>query len=90
MTDDLQARFDAARTNVRKLSKRPDNLDLLKLYALFKQATEGDCVGDRPGMTQMVARAKYDAWKALEGVSRQDAMTQYAEHAEGLIAADGG
>ena len=66
---DLNAQFDAAVANSKKLSERPDNATLLKIYALYKQATEGDVEGKRPGFTDMVGRAKFDAWDALKGKS---------------------
>ena len=53
--------------------------DKLKAYALFKQATVGDCSGERPGAFQFVARAKYDAWDAVKGMSRDDAMRDYVK-----------
>ena len=59
---DLKSRFEAAVANSKNLSERPDNATLLKIYALFKQATAGDVEGKRPGFTDMVGRAKYDAW----------------------------
>ncbi len=88
MSEELQARFEKAGTDVNSLSERPGPQDLLKLYSLFKQATKSDADGKRPGRINPVARAQYDAWKALEGTSQEDAMRQYAEHAETLIAAD--
>ena len=88
MSEDLHARFVKAGQDVTGLSSRPGPADLLKLYSLYKQATEGDCQGKRPGITNPVGRAKHDAWQALEGASKEDAMRQYAEHAEFLIAAD--
>ena len=45
----LKAQFKTAVTNSKKLSARPDNATLLKIYSLYKQATEGDCSGKRPG-----------------------------------------
>ena len=74
---DLQAQFEAAAAAAQNLSKRPDNDTLLKLYALYKQATSGDVQGKRPGFTNPVGRAKYDAWKAIKGVGKEEAMQQY-------------
>ncbi|HOZ49660.1 MAG TPA: acyl-CoA-binding protein [Candidatus Hydrogenedentes bacterium] len=88
MSEDLQTRFKLAGENITKMSKRPDGPDLLKLYALFKQASEGDCAGARPGMLNPIARAKYDAWQSLMGTAKEEAMRQYAEFAESLIEAD--
>jgi diazepam-binding inhibitor (GABA receptor modulator, acyl-CoA-binding protein) len=74
---DLQARFDQAVADSKNLPERPDNMTLLKIYALFKQASAGDADGERPGFTDMIGRAKYDAWSALQGTSKDDAMQQY-------------
>lgn len=86
---DLEARFEQARQDVKTLSKRPGNDDLLSLYAHFKQATEGDVQGKRPGFTDMVGRAKYDAWAKLEGASAEDAMQAYVDKVDSLLAAAG-
>ena len=88
MSEELQARFQKASDDVTKMSKAPEALEKLKLYALYKQATAGDCEGKRPGIINPIGRAKFDAWKALEGASQDDARRQYAEFAESLIAAD--
>lgn len=74
---DLEAEFQQAAEDVKKLPEAPDNSDLLELYALFKQSTKGDCDGARPGMFNMVARAKYDAWAEKKGTSKDDAMKAY-------------
>lgn len=74
---DLQQRFDAAAAESKNLSERPDNDTLLKIYALYKQGSNGDAQGPRPGFTDMIGRMKYDAWAALEGLSKDDAMRQY-------------
>ncbi|MES2164833.1 MAG: acyl-CoA-binding protein, partial [Pseudomonadota bacterium] len=64
--------------------ERPDNMTLLKIYALFKQGSAGDASGDRPGMTDFVGRAKFDAWAALQGTSLDEAKQQYIDLIEGL------
>jgi acyl-CoA-binding protein len=74
---DLQASFEAAVAASKTLSERPDNQTLLKIYALYKQASAGDAEGKRPGFGDMVGRAKFDAWAALKGTAREDAMRQY-------------
>lgn len=84
---DLKARFEAAVANSKTLSERPDNATLLKLYALYKQATVGDVEGKRPGFTDMVGRAKYDAWAAIKGTAGDQAMTDYIALVESLQAA---
>ncbi|HZW19850.1 acyl-CoA-binding protein [Noviherbaspirillum sp.] len=80
----LQSQFDQAVADSKNLPERPDNMTLLKIYALFKQASTGDVDGKRPGFTDMVGRAKYDAWDALKGTSRDDAMQQYIDLINGL------
>jgi acyl-CoA-binding protein len=74
---DLKAKFEQAVADSKTLSERPDNQTLLKLYALYKQATAGDVDGKRPGFTDMVGRAKWDAWNEIKGTSKDDAMNQY-------------
>jgi acyl-CoA-binding protein len=74
---DLQASFEAAVAASKTLGERPDNQTLLQLYALYKQATAGDVEGRRPGFGDMVGRAKYDAWAAIKGTGREDAMQRY-------------
>lgn len=81
---DLQAKFEAAVTNSKNLSERPDNMTLLKLYALYKQASAGDNNDKKPGFTDMVGRAKWDAWNGLKGTSETDAMQQYIDLIESL------
>ena len=61
-------------TDSKKLPEKPDNATLLKIYALYKQASEGDVDGKRPGMTDFVGRARYDAWAAVKGQGQNDAM----------------
>ena len=80
----LKAAFDKAVADSKKLPEKPDNMTLLKLYALFKQATEGDVEGKRPGFTDMVGRAKYDAWAALKGKAADEAMQEYVDLIESL------
>jgi len=81
---DLKARFEAAVANSKNLSERPDNMTLLKLYALYKQASVGDNADKKPGFGDMVGRAKWDAWNALKGTSSNDAMQQYIDLIESL------
>jgi acyl-CoA-binding protein len=81
---DLKAEFEAAVANSKKLSERPDNATLLKIYALYKQATAGDNTEKKPGFGDMVGRAKWDAWNGMKGTSADDAMRQYVELIESL------
>lgn len=71
--------FNAAVSQSKELTKRPSNEELLELYSLFKQGSEGDVAGERPGGFDFKAIAKYDAWAARKGTSREDAMRQYIE-----------
>lgn len=73
----LQDDFNAAIIRSKELTKRPSNEELLDLYALFKQATEGDVSGDRPGGFDFKAIAKYDAWASRKGVTNEQAMQDY-------------
>ena len=76
---DLQAKFESAVANSKSLSERPDNATLLKIYGLYKQATQGDNSEKKPGFGDMVGRAKWDAWNGLKGTSQDDAMQQYID-----------
>jgi acyl-CoA-binding protein len=84
LMSDLQARFEQAVAESKQLPEKPDNMTLLKIYALYKQASAGDVEGKRPGFTDMVGRAKFDAWDALKGKSRDEAMQEYIDLIESL------
>jgi acyl-CoA-binding protein len=81
---DLQTHFDAAAKAAQHLPSRPDNDTLLQLYALYKQAKLGDVTGSRPGFTDFVGRAKYDAWAKIKGTSKEQAMQDYVDLVERL------
>jgi diazepam-binding inhibitor (GABA receptor modulator, acyl-CoA-binding protein) len=81
---DLKARFETAVANSKKLSERPDNATLLKIYGLYKQATTGDNTEKKPGFSDMVGRAKWDAWNGFKGTASDDAMQQYIDLIESL------
>ena len=81
---DLAQRFEQAVAESKQLPERPDNMTLLRLYALYKQGSAGDADGKRPGFTDMVGRAKFDAWAALKGTGSDDAMQQYIDLIEEL------
>ena len=76
---DLKTKFRQAAENVKKLSERPDNDTLLKLYALFKQGSEGDVSGPKPGFFDFVGTAKYEAWAKLKGMKPDEAMQKYID-----------
>lgn len=81
---DLEKLFNQAVEGVRDVEKRPSNENLLKLYGLFKQATEGDVQGDRPGGFDFKAIAKYDSWSSLRSMSKEDAMQTYIDLVDSL------
>ena len=81
---DLQSRFDQAIADSKSLPEKPDNRTLLKVYALYKQASRGDADGERPGFADMVGRAKWDAWNGLKGKSADEAMQEYIDLIESL------
>ena len=81
---DLKSLFEKAVAESKSLPEKPDNMTLLKLYALFKQASSGDVDGKRPGFTDMVGRAKWDAWDALKGSSAEQSMQEYVDLIESL------
>lgn len=74
---DLAKQFEQAVADSKNLPERPDNATLLKIYALYKQATAGDAEGKRPGFSDMVGRAKWDAWNDIKGTGKNEAMKQY-------------
>ncbi|WP_337883976.1 acyl-CoA-binding protein [Chromobacterium haemolyticum] len=82
---DLQTLFTQAQADVKTLSERPDNQTLLQLYALFKQATEGDAAGERPGMMDFINRAKFDAWEKLKGKGGDEAKQEYVDVVKRLL-----
>jgi acyl-CoA-binding protein len=71
--------FEAAAQRAQQLPTKPSNLVLLQLYALYKQATEGDVSGDRPGGFDFKAIAKYDVWAAISGKSQDEARKEYVD-----------
>ena len=85
----LTEKFHDAAERVKTLTARPSNEQLLNLYALFKQATEGDVHGDKPGMFDFKGAAKYAAWESLKGQSADASMEQYVALVDELIATVG-
>ncbi|MBC7938956.1 MAG: acyl-CoA-binding protein [Chitinophagaceae bacterium] len=81
---DLKAEFDKAVADSKNLPEKPDNATLLQLYALYKQGSVGDVEGKRPGFTDMVGRAKFDAWAAIKGKTADEAMQEYVDLIESL------
>ena len=81
---DLKKQFEQAVADSKNLPEKPDNMTLLKLYALYKQASSGDVEGKRPGFTDMVGRAKWDAWNEAKGKAGKDAMQEYVDLIESL------
>jgi diazepam-binding inhibitor (GABA receptor modulator, acyl-CoA-binding protein) len=80
----LNEQFEQAVADSKNLPERPDNMTMLKIYALYKQASVGDADGKRPGFTDMVGRAKWDAWNELKGQSQDEAKQAYVDLIEDL------
>ena len=80
-----KAAFDKAVADSKNLPEKPDNATLLKLYALYKQASGGDVEGKRPGFTDMVGRAKFDAWAKVKGLTKDEAMKKYVALVQQLL-----
>ena len=83
---DVKSQFEQAQKDVKTLTSRPSNDQLLSLYALFKQGTEGDASGKRPGMMDIKGRAKFDAWAKLKGTDQEQAMQKYIALVKSLLA----
>ena len=77
--------FRSAQERVKTLTTRPSNDTLLELYSLYKQATDGDVQGKRPGMLDLKGRAKYDAWAGRKGLAKEAAMQQYVDLVDRLL-----
>lgn len=84
MATKMKSKFDAAVAASKQLPEKPDNATLLQIYSLYKQATEGDVTGKRPGMMDMVGRAKFDAWDKQKGKSSEEAMQEYIDLIDSL------
>ena len=76
---DLQQAFEDASVRVKSLEERPDNDTMLKLYALYKQGSEGDVSGNKPGFFDFVGVAKYEAWEKQQGVEQATAQQEYID-----------
>lgn len=81
---DLKTQFEAAVADSKNLTERPDNATLLKLYALYKQGSQGDNTDPKPGFSDMIGRAKWEAWNAIKGQSSEEAMQAYIDQIEAL------
>jgi len=81
--------FAAAQERLKKLSRRPSNEELLQVYGLYKQATEGDVRGSRPGLFDPKGRAKFDAWAACKGIEKAEAKARYVAAVDGLVSSIG-
>ena len=83
---DLKSAFAPASKDIQTLTERPDNDTLLRLYGLYKQGSEGDVKGDKPGFFDFVGTAKYEAWAKLKGTAPEDAQKKYVDLVKKLIA----
>jgi acyl-CoA-binding protein len=82
---DLKADFEKAAADVKTLAERPDNDTMLRLYALYKQGSEGDVKGAKPGFMDFVGSAKYEAWEKLQGMDDAQAMKKYVDLVRRLV-----
>jgi acyl-CoA-binding protein len=82
---DLKKEFEQAAKDIKGLTERPDNDTMLRLYALYKQGSEGDVKGDKPGFFDFVGAAKYEAWEKLQGTSSEQAMKKYIDLVKKLV-----
>lgn len=82
---DLRREFEQAAEDIQRLDQRPDNDTLLKLYALYKQGSEGDVHGEQPGFFDFVGTAKHEAWAQLRGTPTDEAMQRYIELVRELL-----
>merc|ERR1711936_698251 len=83
------AAFNTAAEEVKNLASQPTNEEMLNVYALFKQASVGDCNTTRPGMLDMKGKAKWDAWDKKKGMEKAAAEAEYIELVEKLKGAYG-
>jgi diazepam-binding inhibitor (GABA receptor modulator, acyl-CoA-binding protein) len=84
-TMELNAQFEEAAAKSKQMTRRPTNEELLRLYALYKQGSEGDATGDRPGGFDFKAIAKFDAWEELKGMSKDKAKEEYVSFVNKLL-----
>ncbi len=82
----LDKQFEQAQVDVRTLTKRPSDMQLLDLYAFFKQATEGDNKTSKPGMFDIKGKFKWETWKAKAGMSKSEAQQKYIDLVNELLA----
>lgn len=82
---DLTKQFEEAAAKSKEMTRRPTNEELLKLYALYKQGSEGDVSGDRPGGFDFKAIAKFDSWEELKGMSQDKAKEEYIAFVNKLL-----
>lgn len=82
---ELKENFEAAVVKVKNLTQRPSNEELLKLYALYKQGSDGDVSGKKPGMFDIKGQAKYRAWEKQKGTAQDDAKQQYISLVDELL-----
>lgn len=82
----LEKQFNLAKEQILTLTEKPSNEVMLTLYGLYKQGSEGDINLEKPGVFDFVAKAKYNAWERLSGLSKPDAMQQYIDLVNSLIA----
>nr|BAN20568.1 diazepam binding inhibitor, putative [Riptortus pedestris] len=85
----LEENFNKAVEDVKNLEKTPKDDELLEIYALYKQATVGDCDTSKPGMFDFKGKAKWEAWNSKKGTSKEQAQEGYVAKVKALIEAYG-
>ncbi|KAM8967310.1 acyl-CoA-binding domain-containing protein 7 [Pelodytes ibericus] len=81
----VQANFDKAAEDLKKLKGRPSDDEMKEVYGLYKQVTVGDINIDAPGMLDLKGKAKWEAWNSKKGMAKEDAMNAYVSQVQGLI-----
>ncbi|TRY97558.1 hypothetical protein DNTS_002594 [Danionella cerebrum] len=88
----IQRRFEAAVEVIRTLPEDgytcsydlSDEM-LVMFYSYFKQATEGPCYTLKPNSWDPIGNAKWEAWKALGNMSKDQAMMEYVQEIQLIV-----
>ncbi|KAG9014033.1 hypothetical protein FRB94_000230 [Tulasnella sp. JGI-2019a] len=89
----MSAKFEKAVSIVNSLPSdgpiQTNNDQKLKFYSLYKQASVGDCDTTRPGFMDFTGKAKWDAWNARKGTSKETAQEEYVELLKDILNTNG-
>ena len=78
---DLLSNFQNVAIAVKKIKTKPSDEELLDLYGLYKQATVGNNMTDKPWMFDYEKLAKWGAWMKFFNLSTEDAQKKYIDAA---------